>query len=81
MDMDSKLGKMVLNMKGIGQMTKQMARANYIMQMEIYMKEIGLMTKLMEKESIYIKMEQGILENGVFFNFIIFINGKTEDDK
>ena len=50
MDKESKSGSMGLDTKDNGEMEKQMATVNYIMQMVLYTKENLLMIKLKETE-------------------------------
>lgn len=64
MDLVSKLGLMVLNMKVVGEITKQKDKENSYMLMEIYLKENGLMIKLMDMVFIFIKTELNMKATG-----------------
>lgn len=64
MDLVSKLGLMELNMKVVGEITKQKDKENSYMLMEIYLKENGLMIKLMDMVFIFIKTELNMKATG-----------------
>lgn len=64
MDLVSKLGQMELNMKVVGEITKQKDKENSYMLMEIYLKENGLMIKLMDMVFIFIKTELNMKATG-----------------
>lgn len=64
MVMDLKNGRMVLNIKEIGLMIKQMVMESFIMLMVTFMKENGNLIRLMVMEYTRMQMEQNTMENG-----------------
>jgi len=64
MVMDLKNGRMVLNIKEIGLMIKQMVMESCIMLMVTFMKENGNLIRLMVMEYTRMQMEQNTMENG-----------------
>jgi hypothetical protein len=59
-----KYGRMGLNMRDHGKITKLMGRENSITSMETYMKAIGSMTNLVASAYTTIQMEENTLGNG-----------------
>ena len=64
MEKELKYGKMVVNLLGIGEMTKQMEKDVLFMQTVMYMKATGSMTKLKVEELMNIWMVLSTWENG-----------------
>lgn len=68
MDLASKLGLMGLSMKVNGLMDKQMAEANFGIQMETFMMAIGRMIKQVGMDNITIQTELNLKETGKTIN-------------
>ena len=64
MDMEFKYGKMVQNMREIGDLIRLVDMVNSGMLMEMFSRENGLTIKLMDMEFMFIRMELDTRESG-----------------